>query len=273
MSNPIEEQVTEATILSPEEKQAILDKYTSPAEEQAKSRNWVPEELYEGPAGNYSSAEVYNVRGEFIGKDRERMREISDLKNQMTTLTKLYKTAQEHGKDQAIAELRKQKAVAINEADGNKVTEIEAQMEDLNKESNVDKLLEQETAQTTQPPPVSAHFKDVWLPSNPWYGTNVELTSLANTIGVGFRNQNPAAGESDMLAYVDKVMQAHLTGISPPATAVTTTPRRTQNPPSGKSKKVTANDLSYIERKAGENFVRSGIFKSLDEYAERLAKS
>ena len=53
--------------ISAEERQTILDKHNSPAEEQAKKRNWLPEELYTGPEGGFSSAEVFNVRGEFIG--------------------------------------------------------------------------------------------------------------------------------------------------------------------------------------------------------------
>ena len=200
------------------------------------------------------------------------MKQISGLQNQMETLTQLYKTAYELGNDQALKELNTEVTYSVTDADGDRVTEIEAQMVEVSKESNVDKLLDTTTT-VPQEQKLSPYFTDTWLPSNPWYNKDMELTDLANTIGKGFASNNQQATDSELFAYVDKAMQAHLQQpTSNVTTAVTTTPRRTTRVQT-KAGQVTEADLSYKERTTGIALVHRGTFKDLNEYAEALAKS
>lgn len=147
-------------------------------EEKARAEGWVPEDEWRGPKEQWTDAETFVKRGQELApilaaKNKKLEQQLQDQEQKIAKLMSaseefreianksIEKSKQE--RDAAIAKLQEQRKAGINEGDGQKVLEAEAQIEKLKTEGE-----KKPTVEATQEKWNQQAVK--WAQDNPWYG-------------------------------------------------------------------------------------------------------
>jgi hypothetical protein len=175
-----------------------------------------------------------------------------------------------------ISSLKTRRDQALTAGEADQVRQYDAQIE----------ALQAATVPPERPPvPTTAGSPvfDTWVEHNTWYETDTQLQQYADNLSRQPEYQAmPYELRLDRVAtavkghFPDRFKRpgapAPSTNAPPVASAAVApvSPSRQRAKPSAKAK-VTAADLSYDQRRVGEDFVSMGVYKSLDEYAQQLA--
>lgn len=126
------------------------------SEDIAREGGWKPKDEWEGPPGEWRSAEVFNERGEWIKKHKAQDKRLNEMETQFNTRldnsNKLHKAQMETQK----AELVRKRDAAIDLADRDTANQIQGDIDNL--------VIPEET--TTVNTGQSA--LDAWNQANPW---------------------------------------------------------------------------------------------------------
>jgi len=239
----------------------------------ASELGWVPEEQYKGDKSRWTDARTFLKNAGDITKKQHVT--IERLNRDMDTIKKDIKiTMQTQGKiaqqqvDKLTAELKEARREKIMAGDVDGVEEIDSQIEEANKS------VEQAPAEVDRENPEYTS----WLEENPWYGTDQSMTRFADTVADQYDADKVPL--KSILKAVDTEMERLGIGkpkadVDPPpanpggrVTNVATGGRRTRT----SSGKHAASDLTYELRGVGQRMVDSGIFDSLDDYADAYFK-
>lgn len=258
------------------------------AEEKAKENGWVPQEEYKGNPEDWVSAEVFNTRGEFIGKIRA-----SDKKNKAleSKLAKVEKTLAELSKHHAkvreteraaaMKELKAAKVEAVKEGDGAAVVEIDDQIEAIKEEEQQEKVEAQQAA--AQQPDGEEHPEVAAFRSeHAEYDQNSLLMGALNAAVQEELEANPDGSPGEILAAAHETVYAELPQLfgadddtseemTQRHSKVGETTRRTKGKRSRSNTGPSASDLDEFQKSIGQTFVNSGAVKDLNEYAQQLA--
>jgi hypothetical protein len=150
----------------------------SDVEKQAMAQGWVPEDQYEG-TGKWRTAEDFLDRGEFFSKMDEQKRQIKSLDAALTETKRHIARVRANEYNRALAALRTEKKQAINDGDGDRVVEIDEQI------NNTRVAASQEIAAISQPPQMPASQAPVfmiWENRNPWYNQDRAMKIYADTV-------------------------------------------------------------------------------------------
>jgi len=164
-----------------EEKAAFTeDNYRDNQENKARSFGWKPLEEYISDGKDphdWVSAEVFNVKGEFIGKMKGQER---DFDQRLSGVKKLHEAQ--------VKVLKKDRDSAISEGDVDRVNEIDKEINDLNTPD--------------APQGYYTHPSiDAWNARNPWINENSDKSEYARDV---FSSQvNLGLGPAEALAIVD----------------------------------------------------------------------
>lgn len=170
----------------------------SAAETEARQFGWVPKEEFKGEESKWRSAEEFLEKGRvingFLRNDLEKIKleaakyknELSQVKETMAEFAKFHQETEERAYKRALEDLKKEKADAIEKGEGGKVVEIDEQIA-LVREAQKEKTTPVKQDQPTVPPTV---FYD-WNKDNLWYGSNAELTRLAEVFSEEVKAFNP----------------------------------------------------------------------------------
>jgi hypothetical protein len=247
-------------------------------EQEARQFGWVPEEDFKGNKDEWRSAEDFLKRGReingFLRKDMEKLNsklaqkdaELAEIKATIEEFKKYHNETESRAYKRAIDDLKQQKIEAIQSGDGERVVEIDEQI-DQYKEAQRTSTVKTEPAKKQEP--VLNEF-DEWVLDNKWFVTNQEAKYLAELYGKELTVRNPEIkGRAFLDAVSKKVKEEHPDLFENPARssgAVSTSSDGRK--PGGKSKR-SYNDLPPEAKAACDRFVKEGLLtqdKYVSEY-------
>ena len=178
-----------------------------------------------------------------------------------------------------IQELKKHRAQAIKDGDVDGVEGFDDQIQTLQESIKEPP----KPAAANQPPPEYFDFIEV----NPWYLTDMEMRQYADALSklpevsaLPYPRLLKRVAEATVKEFADKMpTPGKAAAPAPPAHPTQPAAVAAQSPQVTSSRlkatkpaksKATAADLSYDQRRVGQDFVSHGVYKSLDDYAHAL---
>ena len=231
-------------------------------EAEARKQGWAPQEQWKGDPEKWVDAQTFVERGEKIAgiatkQNKDLRAEVEELRATVeevrtvnTDLKSHYQRALEKERREAeaqIAALKKQRIEAINEADGERVQQIEDKLESLR-----------------TMPPEQQQWAVEWADENPWYAKDPEAREVAEGIATRLSASGKFSSPREMMDEVAKRVKKAM-------------PHKFENP--RRKQSVTEGNAS-IEQESGEKsyaslppdakaacdrFVAEGVM-SKDEY-------
>src|ERR1700693_4276605 len=222
-------------------------------EEEALAQGWRPKEEYHGDPGKWVNADIFVARAPLFEHIESQKKELKRLQAGMSELQGHYKNVEQATYKKALADLRAEKKVALEQLDADAVIDIDERI-DLVKEQQGQalKLVEAQTQETQQIHPEFA----TWVTRNAWYNQDRGMRAYADAVGVDLAATHSPA---QVLVEVEKAIKQRF-------------PERFTNPnrkkpgaveaPRGKGTSQSAKpkyDLSEEERQVMRTLVRSGV--------------
>ncbi len=249
------------------------------AQEQNEARRfgWKPLEEFDGNQEDWRDAGEFLKRGReingYLRKDLEKLnselskrdKEIESLKETMQEFKRFSIEAEDRAYKKALEELKHQKREAIKDADGDRVVEIEEEIERLHQEQ----AKPAKTAPKQQEPQENPDFV-AWHSQNPWYSTDVKLSRYAEAEYVNIRDENPSLSPKEILEAMTKNIKEMFPdkfGNSNRTRPSTVEGSSSTGRPNTSGKK-SYNDLPEEAKKACDKFVKQGLLTQ-EQYVEK----
>jgi len=222
-------------------------------EAEARGSGWVAQEEWKGPADRWVDAKTFVQRGEeyYPFVQAKLKKEISSLKSeldQVKTVSQQFREFSEKAiarerqeRERLVNELEDARAKAISDGDGKEAVRLEREIRQVEREP---------VKAREEPPEVAA-----WKSENNWYGTDPELSAVADGLSEVVARENPGLKGK---AFLDKLTER----------VKTIVPHKFQNArreetltadhsrKSSSKKGRTYEDLSADARSACDKFVR-----------------
>lgn len=160
----------------------------------AMEQGWVPEDQWTG-SGRWRSAEDFLDRGELFSKIDEVKRRAERAERTLEDLKKHHSKVRDVEFKRAIAHLRSEKAAAVEAGDGERVVEID---EEIDKTKEAQREVE---AQVDEPEVTPNPAFQTWVSRNGWYTSDKVLKSYADEVA----QRLVAAGERDHKTILQEV--------------------------------------------------------------------
>ena len=266
----------ESDVIEAEKKADIKVEEQDPIQEAARGQGWVPQDEWDGDPTQWRDAQVFLERGEYFKTMGTQRKQIDKLNAMVEKMATIQSKTRDDERQRVLSELSQQKATAMEDGEFNRVVDIDNEMNKLRSEPamsvpNVEGQTEDRYTQDQ-----IANYID----NNQWYRTNSDMRQYADSIAVGFRNNNPSTTIDDVLEYTDKEVKIRYPEQFgkqvPSASPVASTKRTTKPGPNGTQKKRTLDDLPASSRdmyaQIGQSFVDAGAVDSIDEYVAELEK-
>lgn len=202
----------------------------NPAMDKAISGGWRPEDEWQGKPEDWIDYREFNVRGELMTRIQEQSgmlnkanRTLEQQKQALKDMAELSDKLAEREYNKIMKQLKAAKAEAVDASDGEQVTEIEDQIDELKaqREEQLSKNGESEDesqdagSQDDLPPAVVAWLGD---PQNSWYHKDPVLKGVADALAQqiidGNSNLDPAIVLSRMEEQIRKEMPHKFGGTS-----------------------------------------------------------
>ena len=268
----------ESDVIEAEKKAEVAVKTSTenPIEEAARGQGWVPQKEWDGDPTQWRDAQVFLERGEYFKTMGTQRKQIDKLNAVVEKMAVIQSKTREDERQRVLRELSEQKVSAMEDGEFDRVATIDNEMSKIRSEPamsvpSVEGQSEQEYTQNK--------IAD-YIDNNSWYRNNSDMRQYADSIAVGFRQNNPQATIDDVLEYTDSETKIRYPeqfgGQVPSASPVASTRRTTKPGPNGTQKKKTLDDLPASSRdmytQIGQSFVDAGAVDSIDEYVAELEK-
>jgi hypothetical protein len=227
-----------------------------PIEERAAAMGWNKD--FEGEPEDFIDAKEFIRRKPLFDKIDSQKRELKETQ-------KAVKLLQEHNAKiakaeyaRAVADLKAEKKVALENGDADRLIEIDDQIADLKAEEKAVK----------PQPTIDPRFVE-WTQTNTWYTKDAELREVADEVGMSHSRSHPEKSPDEILDYVvervkklypEKFRNVNKDRPSTVEGSSTTTPSR---------KQTTEFVLSEDERRAMNTFIRAGALTK-EQYIEQI---
>lgn len=259
MPEAVEEKVVETPNTEAEEVEL------SPAEEKALNSGWMPEEDWI-EAGNdpedWVDAKTFNRNGEFMDRIHKQKREIQDLRASIDDLKKLHGKVAEVERKKVIDELKRAKAIAMEQEDYDTVVDIDEKMADV-------KAQTKQAAPQPGPDPVFTRDFNDWRAKNQWYDTNGAMHDAADAYGERLARSGMHYKDvfENVEEYIKKEFPEKFRNPARTQSAVDGGSRTSSSRGSSRStqSKVKFSDLPEEAQRTAKRFERQGVM-SIDDY-------
>ncbi len=236
-------------------------------QELAQEMGWKDEDSYEGDPETWVDAATFIKRGGDIQRSmqqhiKEQKKQLSDLRAGLEDLRKhnerVYKSEVSKLKNQ-IDSLTKQRREAIEEADPDRVEEIDRELEEM---KSVISETEQMAANSSKKPESTDNPDfDEWRSQNDWYGKDDELTQYADA-----QADNPDFKGLPYKRFLEKIEEKTKAMFPDKFKGAVGGGKRPNNPVEGGhartggrgKQKFTRADLSDDHKQIMDRFVRTG---------------
>ena len=240
------------------------------AEQKAMEKGWKPESEWTGPSEEWRSAKEYLDRSSFFEKINSQKKELEEMRRFQQEAKEHLRKLREHQEQERLDRLNYQKRTALEENDIEGV---------LAADKNI-RIVEQELTTITQPKQEANYTADEdqmfneWKDDNQWYETDTELRTLADALGMSYRQANPNALPQDVYNYVtEKVKTVNPNKFSPSTkNPQSRSPNSTTQQPVRSNTKhgKTFRDLNEDQYSIGKKFVRLGLYPDIQGYVNDL---
>jgi len=265
------------------------DDDVGPALVKAEEDGWVPKEEWKGNPKDWVDFREFNIRGELMTRIKSQsnqlhtlMGETKDLKEALQVLGEHNKKTAEREYNRAIKTLKAERRDAREANDYEALDEIEDQIDELTeakKDLDVKETNKKENTGNVGPTPEQKAYVQEWIenPENKWYVEDKALTAAADSFIWEYAQTHPNDLEG-AISHMEKQMKKRFpeeTGGKQikRGSATTETDGRTRSKTQRSGKKFTQKDLTEEQRKVGKTFVNQGVFDSMQEWVEELAKN
>ena len=278
-----EKEVQQQETSADQEAQAVNEQ----TQKEARLFGWVPKEEFRGSEDDWVDAEVFVKRGKEINpilrknnellmkKLDEKAKEIDSIKASVEEFKKFQKESFERKTAEyevQIAQLKSQKREAIAEGNGDLVVDIDDQIDSLKEAQREAKEAAKAKPEPEQPAQVSIPDDPElqgWLNKNTWFGNDIEMTELANTLGSSVRKQFPHLTSRAFLEKLDDKIREYMPnkflGNKAKGSAVDSSGSVRG---SGSSGKKSYDNLPDDAKQACDRFIKQGWIKSKQEYID-----
>lgn len=235
-----------------QEMEIAEDRRVPAAETEARMFGWKPLEEFGGPPEKWRDAEAFLEKGKqingFLRKDFEKLRNelsmrdqrIAALENNIQEFAEYHRETEARAYERAIANLKEERKAALRESDGDRVVQIEEQLDDLKEAASKQKLAPRAPAPRDPSTPDPAFV--AWVDQNPWYQENRVLRSLTHDYAEELKQHEPGLVGQAFLNRVKQLVQ-------------TNHPELFQNPERGRPNAVTGGDDSRLSgRSRGKTY-------------------
>lgn len=185
-----------------EEGEVVVDSPASSPEVETEARQfgWVAKDEFKGDEADWRPADEFLKRGKeingFLRKNNEKLeeknarlaREIAEIRATMDEFREYHQTTLAEAKKNALAELRQQKAVAVEQGDGAKLVEIDEKIDQI--KNTKDTPEKSESKKTVEPIFTPNEYRE-WQSKNLWYGTNLEVSEFVDEVADILVVRNP----------------------------------------------------------------------------------
>ncbi len=242
----------------------------SSTEQTARDQGWVSKEEWEADGKDveqWRPAKEFVDRGELYKSIHSTKRELKQTQASLAALQKHHAYVFEKAQKQALDELKREKRIAIQNEDFQKLNEIEENIEELTEQQQAEKeafVKEQAIPQTQGVHPDFA----AWQETNSWYIKDEELREYADFKGIKYTQKNPGIDPKLVLEYVAKEVRKQFPekfGQRKAAPNAVLSVNKTNST----SRKVQADDdLTETELDIEKELVSSGVMTSKQYRAE-----
>ena len=251
---------TEENEENQEQEEAVDSDVDSDIEERARAMGWVPPEEFKGKGSPRTAQEFidFGEKSAPILSDRldRANAKIEELGGVITNLTGVVNDVKEQSYQRALAEVKAEQRLAVEEGDTKAYDMAEKKLDKLGK--TVTK--EAAKAGTDAPPP---EVRD-WVEKNQWFDNDPALRSTAITYLTDVQNEFPGMNLDDQLTEVSKMVKQAF----PRKFGKEAPPVGGGSPPKKGGKKQSVATLPQEARAAGVKFVEQGLYKDLNAYAK-----
>lgn len=245
-----------------------------PRMERALKAGWLPKDDFlsnpknEGKEDDWVDFDEFNRRAPLFDAIGKLNKKIKDMEKANANLVQHHNNVKAQAVEEAIKQLREERADAIASGDGQRVNELDDQ---------IDAQKAQQAEVQNQNP-----IFDAWLENNQWYNEDAELRNYATRIGKGYAIDNPDASPSEVFEYAEAETKArYREKFEPPKPrASSVAGAKPSGKPAKATKKagdtITLNDVPEEDRDSVRQimfqFERNGIM-TREQYLQEYAKS
>lgn len=244
----------------------------SPMETEAMSQGWVPKEEWVESGRDpdeWRPAREFVERGELYRTIHSTKRDLKATQAALSALQRHHQHVFEKAHQQALADLRAAKRMAIREEDHERAAEIDEEIERTKDEFQTEKTMQEQSM--VSPAQTAVPEFNAWVDRNPWYTQDEELREFADATGLIYANKNRGVNPVDVLKHVEASVRKKFPekfGVKRAApNAVASVSRQTKVKPS----KDDDIELDETEREIMETLVRSGALTK-EQYIADLKK-
>lgn len=277
MSEEQEELVNQA----PEVELEVAPKETAPTEQapqlsarerEAMEMGWRPKDQWTGDPEDWVDARTFVRNGEFMGKIHNLNRQNKDLHKSLEDMKNMLSSAEQKGREAAIAELKSAKVQALQHGDYEKVASIDEQIMEAKAEAKV-------AAKQEVKDPYIEYAQETWFKDNQWFAADSELrdefeTVIRGHIAKGVQNgqaPDPEAAFKYATTRIKKMYPEKFGTKAPASQSVASSSMTTK--PGPKKQQVSWSDLPEHMQKTGMRFIQQKLYKSKEDYIEDCIKT
>lgn len=247
-------------------------------EARARAQGWVPKEEFRGPAENWRDAAAFVKRGEEelpIMRERVRAmeRKLVEKDTQFTALERMTQVALQRQREQIEASYN----AAIREAAG--IGDIQRfdqlSTDKVQAVQRFDQHINEQVHQARQQAPQQQNPELAsWMQQNPWFERDPALQHAVIGEARALEMQYPGMAVMDTIRAAEQAVKRRYADKFGPVTQPSQQPRMqafeggSRVAGGGGPRQRGAGDLPAEARRAGERFVKEGIFKDLNAYAK-----
>jgi len=234
-----------------QEEEVVVEPEFSETEQRAIEMGWSPEGI-EGK--DFVGAEEYIARAPIIKEMKGLKKALKNRNKDIEHLKEGFKQIQQTAYKQALDQLTKEKRIALEDQDHDKVIELDKQIIDTSREA-----AESETAVGRQT--VMNEAYEDFVDSNDWYGSNRNMTFVADGIANELLSSGKV-GENDPQLFVEvqKQMKQEFKEYFEPKARRKVSPVEGSSRSSTPSKsKYSKKDIPEQDRKIMETLVRQNV--------------
>src|SRR3990167_11561588 len=244
----------------------------SPVETEARDQGWVSKDEWVESgksADDWRPAKEFVDRGELFKSIHTTKRELKQTQAQLSALERHHQYVFERAKKTALDELKRDRRQAMIEQDPEAVEAIEEQIEETQKQFEVEKAQlagAQQAANPTPPPEFES-----WKNKNNWYESDEDMHDYADATGLIYIQRNPSAKPAEVLRHVDTKMKKQFPDkfetkkVAPYPTASSDKTLRA-------NKKTDSFELDEMEKEIMKTVVATGALTK-EQYIAELKKA
>lgn len=254
---------------------AVTDEKRVELEEKAREKGWRPLEEWDGDPESWIDAKEFMGRQPLYdridGLKKDLFRTKQSYEQDFQTLSKEVAQMREIEYQRALANLKHARANAIQEDDTGEIRKLDDQIEQI-----VAARARAESAPNQRRNPNNDPAFQSWRERNSWFDNDQTLKQEAIRLGTAYGMTNPNASTEEACEYVEKSIKKLYPEKFKPMTR--TPPSPEGSPTSAKTttrtsrgNRLTVADLSDDQKKVMDTFLKRRVFKSAEEYLEKLS--